>query len=46
MIRLLLLTEFGLGINAGHDLSLDNLKYFADTIPNLVRSIYWTCFGF
>ncbi|AQW94645.1 pyridoxine 5'-phosphate synthase [Elizabethkingia anophelis] len=30
-------TEFGLGINAGHDLSLDNLKYFADKIPNLLE---------
>ena len=30
-------TEYGLGINAGHDLSLDNLKYFADTIPNLLE---------
>lgn len=30
-------TEFGLGINAGHDLSLDNLKYFADNIPNLLE---------
>ncbi|WP_407483234.1 pyridoxine 5'-phosphate synthase [Elizabethkingia meningoseptica] len=30
-------TEFGLGINAGHDLSLDNLKYFADHIPNLLE---------
>jgi len=29
--------EFGLGVNAGHDLSLDNLKYFADTIPNLLE---------
>ncbi len=29
--------EFGLGINAGHDLSLENLKYFADTIPNLLE---------
>ena len=25
----------GLGINAGHDLSLENLKYFAAQIPNL-----------
>lgn len=25
--------EMGLGINAGHDLSLENLKYFCDTIP-------------
>ncbi|HAT3993314.1 TPA: pyridoxine 5'-phosphate synthase [Elizabethkingia anophelis] len=30
-------TEFCLGINAGHDLSLDNLKYFADKIPNLLE---------
>ncbi|KUY17111.1 pyridoxine 5'-phosphate synthase [Elizabethkingia miricola] len=30
-------TELGLGINAGHDLSLDNLKYFADKIPNLLE---------
>jgi pyridoxine 5-phosphate synthase len=30
-------TEFGLGINAGHDLSLENLKYFADQIPNLLE---------
>lgn len=28
---------FGLGINAGHDLSLENLKYFADNIPNLLE---------
>ncbi len=27
--------ECGLGLNAGHDLSLDNLKYFVDTIPNV-----------
>ncbi|WP_299180795.1 pyridoxine 5'-phosphate synthase [uncultured Chryseobacterium sp.] len=29
--------DFGLGLNAGHDLSLDNLKYFADHIPNLLE---------
>ena len=29
--------KFGLGINAGHDLSLENLKYFADNIPNLLE---------
>ncbi|WP_144283013.1 pyridoxine 5'-phosphate synthase [Chryseobacterium echinoideorum] len=29
--------EYGLGINAGHDLSLENLKYFADHIPNLLE---------
>lgn len=30
-------SEFGLGINAGHDLSLENLKYFSDHIPNLLE---------
>lgn len=30
-------TELGLGINAGHDLSLENLKYFAENIPNLLE---------
>ncbi len=25
--------QMGLGINAGHDLNLDNLKYFIETIP-------------
>lgn len=30
-------SEFGLGINAGHDLSLENLKYFSDNIPNLLE---------
>lgn len=29
--------ECGLGINAGHDLSLENLEYFAKTIPNLLE---------
>ena len=29
--------KFGLGINAGHDLSLDNLKFFSDNIPNLLE---------
>ncbi|MFI3264945.1 MAG: pyridoxine 5'-phosphate synthase [Rikenellaceae bacterium] len=27
--------ECGLGLNAGHDLSLENLKYFVETIPNI-----------
>lgn len=27
----------GLGVNAGHDLSLDNIKYFADTVPGLLE---------
>lgn len=30
-------TEFGLGINAGHDLDLDNLGYFAQNIPGLLE---------
>tara|TARA_R110002167_G_scaffold8345_2_gene38693 strand:+ start:3217 stop:3693 length:477 start_codon:yes stop_codon:yes gene_type:complete len=29
--------ELGLGINAGHDLSLDNIQYFAQNIPNLLE---------
>ena len=29
--------EVGLGINAGHDLNLQNLTYFAKNIPNLVE---------
>jgi pyridoxine 5-phosphate synthase len=29
--------EVGLGINAGHDLNLDNLAYFAKTIPQLLE---------
>lgn len=27
----------GLGVNAGHDLNLDNLRYFADNIPGLLE---------
>ena len=33
----LLATELGLGINAGHDLSLDNIQFFAENIPNLAE---------
>jgi len=29
--------KVGLGLNAGHDLSLDNLKYFKEHIPNLLE---------
>lgn len=29
--------ELGLGINAGHDLNLDNLRYFAENIPGLLE---------
>ncbi len=30
-------TELGLGINAGHDLDLQNLQYFAQNIPELLE---------
>ncbi|MDC0201664.1 pyridoxine 5'-phosphate synthase [Flavobacteriales bacterium] len=30
--------QLGLGINAGHDLSLENLEYFAREIPNLAEA--------
>ena len=29
--------ELGIGINAGHDLSLDNIEYFKQHIPNLLE---------
>lgn len=29
--------EFGIGLNAGHDLDLDNLKYLHDTLPGLLE---------
>ena len=29
--------DLGLGINAGHDLSLDNIKFFKDNMPNLLE---------
>ena len=32
-----LANELGLGINAGHDLNLDNLKYFKENISNLLE---------
>lgn len=32
-----LATNLGLGLNAGHDLSLDNIEYFAKNIPNLLE---------
>lgn len=32
-----LANELNLGVNAGHDLSLQNLKYFAKNIPNLLE---------
>lgn len=33
----LLAYDLGMGINAGHDLSLDNLKYFKENIPHLAE---------
>ncbi len=33
----LIANELNLGINAGHDLSLDNIKFFKDNIPNLLE---------
>ena len=30
-------SNLGLGINAGHDLSLDNIEFFANNIPNLLE---------
>ena len=29
--------KVGLGLNAGHDLSLDNIQYFKENIPNLLE---------
>jgi pyridoxine 5-phosphate synthase len=33
----ILANELGLGINAGHDLSLDNIEFFKNNIPNLAE---------
>ena len=33
----LLAHDLGIGINAGHDLSLDNIKFFKDNIPHLLE---------
>lgn len=33
----LLANELGLGINAGHDLSLENIRFFKENIPNLLE---------
>jgi pyridoxine 5-phosphate synthase len=30
-------TELGLGINAGHDLSLENIRFFKEQIPDLIE---------
>jgi pyridoxine 5-phosphate synthase len=33
----ILANELGIGINAGHDLSLDNIQFFSQNIPNLME---------
>jgi pyridoxine 5-phosphate synthase len=33
----ILANKLGLGINAGHDLSLENIQFFAQNIPNLLE---------
>lgn len=33
----LLAEKLGMGVNAGHDLSLDNIQFFAQNIPNLLE---------
>jgi len=33
----LIAEKLGLGVNAGHDLSLDNIQFFAQNIPNLLE---------
>jgi pyridoxine 5-phosphate synthase len=33
----ILANEIGLGINAGHDLSLDNIQFFKQNIPGLLE---------
>ena len=32
-----LANSLGLGVNAGHDLSLDNIKFFKEHIPGLLE---------
>ena len=33
----ILANDFELGVNAGHDLSLDNIKFFKQNVPNLLE---------
>ena len=33
----ILANDLGIGINAGHDLSLDNIQFFKENIPNLLE---------
>ena len=32
-----LANDLGMGLNAGHDLSLENLQFFSNKIPNLLE---------
>jgi pyridoxine 5-phosphate synthase len=36
----------GLGINAGHDLSLDNIQFFKQNIPGLLEFLSVTLLSF
>ena len=40
-----LANNLGLGINAGHDLSLDNIKFFKENIPRFIGGFHWACFN-
>ena len=33
----ILANNLDLGVNAGHDLSLDNIKFFKENVPNLLE---------
>ena len=37
LAALLVANQLDLGINAGHDLSLDNIQFFKQNIPNLLE---------
>jgi pyridoxine 5-phosphate synthase len=36
-VKAAIFAELGLGINAGHDLSLDNIRFFKENIPDLLE---------
>ena len=38
-----LANSLGLGVNAGHDLSLENIAFFAQEIPGLIGSFHRSC---
>ena len=35
--------SLGIGVNAGHDLSLDNVAFFAQQTTESTRSFHWSC---